>query len=486
MSDDTSDLWDAALDARLAALAQPGRRARRDPTAAPAPEGALFPHTDSGNAEFFAAQHGAVVRYDHARGRWLLWRHHRWQPDADEEIRRLAKLAMRQRSREALDLENQTDKHQAVKWAIGSESRSRIEALLFLAQAELPIANSGAGWDRDPWLLGVPNGVVDLRNGTLRDGRPEDLITMATAVPFDAAARCPRWERFMAEVFDNAELVTFVQAAIGYSLTGETGEQCLFMGYGTGANGKGTLLNTLAAVLGDYAYTMPFSTIELHQRSVIPNDLAALVGRRFVISSETTDGTRLNESRIKALTGCDPITARFLHAEYFTFTPVAKFWLAVNHKPVVRDDSHGFWRRMRLLPFLRTFAVDPTLAATLRAEAPGILAWAVRGGLAWQRNGLLPPKVVTAATDEYERDSDPLALFIDEALERDQTSVVAASDLYAHYQQWAVRQHMTDRERLNSTNFGRKMSERFTKDHRVTGAVYCGIARRFPADAAEE
>jgi putative DNA primase/helicase len=285
---------------------------------------------------------------------------------------------------------------------------------------------------------------------------------MCTGTPYDPDATCPRWDRFLCEVFgaDDA-LVGFVQRAVGYSLTGDTSEQCLFLCYGTGANGKGTLTHALHHVLGDYAYAMPFSTVELQQRSAIPNDLAALLNRRFVSASETNDGTRLNESRIKALTGGDPLTARFLHAEFFTFDPVGKYWLAVNHKPVVRDDSYAFWRRLRLIPFTETFRVNKALGRTLRDAAPGILAWAVRGCLAWQEHGLDPPATVTRATADYAAESDVLRAFLDEATEPAPEEEVQASALFTHYRRWADRHGLSDRERLSATAFGRKARERF-------------------------
>ncbi len=203
-----------------------------------------------------------------------------------------------------------------------------------------------------------------------------------------------------------------------------------------------------------------------------------LVNRRFVVASETNDATRLNESRVKALTGCDPLTARFLHGEFFTFEPVAKFWLAVNHKPVVRDDSHGFWRRIRLVPFTQQFPLNQALADELRAEGAGILAWAVRGYLAWQEQGLNPPKVVLNATEEYERESDPLADFLEEACELFVDAETRAKDLYDHYKQWAEEYGMGEKERLTSTMFGRKMSERFSYGKTRSGRVYKGASRR--------
>jgi putative DNA primase/helicase len=296
---------------------------------------------------------------------------------------------------------------------------------------------------------------------------------------YDPGATCPRWERFIAEIFASDDsLVRFIQRAIGYTLCGLTGEQCLFLLFGTGANGKSTLTRTIANVLGDYGWNMPFSTIEMRDRAAIPNDLAALVNRRFVMASETNDGTRLNESRVKALTGCEPVTARFLHGEFFTFEPVAKFWLSVNHKPIVRDDSHGFWRRMRLVPFTQVFSVNPSLADELAAEASGILAWAVRGCVQWQREGLNAPAIVVAATDEYATDSDVLAGFISEACEPEPAAQIKASDLYDHYKRWAEQHGLSERERLSATAFGRKAAERLQKQRTPARNVYLGLARR--------
>ena len=435
--------------------------------------------TEAGAAERFNRLHGDDVRYDHRRGRWLVWQGHRWVPDADAAVTRLALGFVRDWQRASVEIADRDRREQIFKFAHRLERRDALASMLAFARDLKPIADAGDCWDQHDYLLGVPNGVIDLRTGTLRPGRRDDRITMSTAVPFDPEAACPRWQRFVSEIFGGSvELVTFAHRAIGYSLTGDTSEQCLFMGHGNGANGKGTHTNTLAFVLGDYAYVMPFTTLELQQRTAIPNDVAALVGRRYVIASETSDGTRLNESRVKALTGGDPMTARFLHGEFFTFRPAAKFWLSVNHKPVVRDDSHGFWRRMRLVPFEQTFPVNPTLADELQAEAPGILAWAVRGCLAWQADGLDAPPAVLNATREYERDSDPLAAFLDEACDLEPTAEVGASELFDHYKRWAERHGLSERERLTATLFGRKLAERFRHERRRTGKVYFGLARR--------
>ena len=447
------------------------------PKQAPIPK--AFPRTDAGNGELFALLYGDRVRFDHRRRRWLVWGGHWWSDDNDAEVRRLAKTAVRHRYLNATTIVDLNERAAESRFAVASENRQRLDALLAQAQTEPPISDAGEFWDRDPWLLGVANGVVDLRSATLRGGAPQDRITLHSDVPFEPDARCPRWLRFLGEVFGaDQELIDYIWRAVGYSLTGDTSEQCVFTCYGSGANGKSVFLNSLRAVGGSYVYNVPFSTFELEARTSIPNDLAALAGRRQVTASETNEGVRLNEGRLKALTGCDPVTARFLHGEFFTFRPVAKFWLAVNHKPKVTDDSYGFWRRVRLIPFLQQFkgqAEDKNLATHLAEDLPGILAWAVRGAMAWYERGLEPPAAVLNATESYRTESDPLAQFFQEQCILEDGCVTAATAAYKAYGAWAVEQGMSERERLTSTAFGRRMADRFEKRHAHSGNVYVGV-----------
>ena len=438
-----------------------------------------FHRTDSGNAELFSHLYGNRLRYDHRRRRWLVWAEHHWQPDADAEVRRLAKAAARWRFHAAADIDDLKEREAQAKWAIGSESRKRLDAVLSLAQAEKPLADAGDDWDTDPWLLGVPNGVVDLHTGVLRPGRQDDRITMQAGVAFDPSAECPRFERFLEEIFDgDQEVIDFTKRSIGYSFSGDTSEEMVIIGHGFGANGKSTLFKVLRNLLGSYAFNMPFSTIEAGHKGSVPNDLAALANRRLVTSSETNEGTRLNESRLKALTGRDPITARFLFSEFFEFVPVAKFWLAVNHKPHIEDDSYGFWRRVRLLPFLRRFRGDEDdkhLDDKLNAELAGILALGVRGCLAWQREGLEPPERVRTATEEYQRESDPLAAFIDDRCVTMPHCEIKGGHLYKAYRRWAEDEGLSQRETLSATKFGRMMGERFRRERSRGGNIYHGI-----------
>lgn len=337
----------------------------------------LPPRTDAGNAELFAALFRDRLRFDHARHRWLWYAEHWWTTDADGGIMRLAKDTARFRLKNSANIDDDHEREQEAKWALQSESLPRLQAMLTLAQSEKPIADDGRKWDLNPWLLGVINGVVDLKTGKLRPGKLNDQITLHSEIVFDRDATSPRFQRFIEEIFDgDPDLISYVHRAVGYSLTGDTSEQCFFCCHGEGANGKTTFLNGIRYVLGSYACNLPFSAFELAARSAISNDIATLPGRRFVTAIETDELATLNAARIKAVTGGDPITARLLYHENFTFNPVAKFWLAFNHRPVVADDSHGFWRRVHMIPFNCQFNPDaePDLPDKLRAEAPGILA----------------------------------------------------------------------------------------------------------------
>lgn len=460
-------------------------------SAGAAPAAPRFPRTDAGNGELFAHLYGDRVRYDHRRKRWLLWSDHRWSPDCEAAIRVLAKDAARRRYMQAPGLSDTKERESEARWAIQAESRQRVEAALYFAVAEKPVADTGEGWDSDPWLLGCPNGVVDFRSGELRAGRPEDRITMSTGVLFDPSAACRRWEKFLREVFeDDEEMIDWLWRALGYSATGDVREQEWNLMHGRGNNGKGALIRANRRALGDYAADTPFSTFELHGRTPIPNDLAALVGRRFVTASESNEAVRLNEARVKALTGGDPVTARFLNAEFFTYTPVLKLWLSTNKLPLVSDLSFGFWRRVRLIPFGRVFMgdeIDKDLDTKLAAETPGILTWIVRGALAWQERGLEPvPASVKAATREYAEDSDDLAEFLAERCVVEDGCTVPAGELFKEYSAWADERGLKKDDRLSATAFGRRMSEKFAKKRGVGGRTYHGVGLLAKVDARSD
>jgi len=291
-------------------------------------------------------------------------------------------------------------------------------------------------------LLGIANGIVDLKTGERREAIRTDYITKFSPVEFDPHATCPRFERFVAEVFSGDEgLIEFIQKAIGYSLTGSVGEQCLFACYGDGRNGKSTLLEVILHVLGDYGVDLPFSSLEAKQ-SASPGEGVNLPGTRFAKSVEVREGRRLDEARIKAWTGGDTVSLRPLYKNAFSFKPTHKIWLAFNHKPVITDDSPGMWRRIRLIPFNAKFdgaQADRDLLQTLKAEAPGILNWAIAGCLAWQKEGLGIPDCVKAATSGYQAASDVLGPFLADCCKIGEGAWVASARLWTKYQDWITQ-----------------------------------------------
>jgi putative DNA primase/helicase len=456
-------------------------RKRREGEAA-AIEG-IPPLTETGDAEKFAEMHAEATRHDWRRGRWLVWRAPAWRPQTDGEIERMALEAVRARQAEALALSNDDARRAVLKWALAGESRARRSALTDLARSIRPLADAGDNWDTDPWLVAAGDCVVDLRTGEAREGRPEDRVTMLARAEWRGLHEpAPAWEQAVLEIFGgDAELAAYVQRAAGYTLTGDCREECLFVCHGDGANGKGTLMNTLAWALGDYADDLPFQTFEASNRSTIPNDIAKIAGKRMVTSSETGEATRLNEARVKALTGRDPITARFLHQEFFTFQPLAKFWLALNHKPEVHDDSPGFWRRIHLIPFEESFVgrEDKGLKDRLRLELPGILAWAARGALEWQRAGLAPPARVRAASAEWRAEADILSPFLQDRCVVAEGARARASAMYVEYEKW--RRDHGIKDPLTLRAFGTRMRKMF-KAEEGRHVTYVGVGLKAGVD----
>jgi putative DNA primase/helicase len=420
-----------------------------------------YPCTDAGNAELIAALHGDVLRYDHKQGRWLIWDKHRrhWNEDKENKVRKFAIAAARHRRRVAARLADTEKSKAEIRWGFYSENRYRVDAALDIATSLPPISDPGDGWDADPWLFGTANGVIDLRTGKVREERPDDRITKHSPVQYDLHARCLRFEQFLGEIFcGDTDLICYLQRMIGYCLTGSVQEQCVFCWWGPGANGKTTLENVVRYVLGQYAVNLPFSALEMKNRN--SNDLVSLAGARFVTAAETNEGVRLNEARIKVLTGGDPITARRLYHEAFTFEPTHKLVLAFNHKPIIADDSEGMWRRMQLTPFTQQFKreeQDTTLPDKLRAEAPGILAWAVQGCLLWQKEGLGVPKVVAEATAAYREESDHIGQFIADCCVVEAGATVASGALWQRYQQWTAENEEVP---LSRKTFGDRLEKR--------------------------
>jgi putative DNA primase/helicase len=376
------------------------------------------PFTDVGNAQRLVAKHGNDIRYCPPWKKWLIWDGKRWLVDKTLQIEQRAKETVRELLREAAKTKDSGKSASLAKHALRSEYSQRIQAMVNLAASEPGIAIMPEELDADPMLLNCRNGTLDLRTGKLRTHNRDDLITKLVPVNYLPTAKCPIFEAFINKIMGgDMELVKYLQRAIGYALTGEVTEKAMFFLYGDGNNGKTTLLEAVRAVLGDYAGQVPIDSLMMRRNDSVSNDIARLAGERFVTSSEAEQGKKLAEAKVKQITGMGKLQARFLYGEYFEFTPTFKIFMDANHKPEIRGTDQAIWNRMKLIPFdvaIPAEEIDKDLLKKLKMELPGILAWAVRGCMEWQRSGLGEPTAIKEATQGYREEMDTLAHFIED------------------------------------------------------------------------
>jgi len=416
--------------------------------------------TDAGNADWLVSRRGHDLLYQYERSKWRHWDGVRWVLDQRGEVFRIAEAAVREQLTKAAMLPDVAKVKQLTAHAKSSLNRRKFEAILAMAEAKRPANRTD--FDRDDDALGVANGIVDLRSGTFRAARRADMLSRVAGARFIADAEAPQWLSFLDRIFaGNSALISFVQCAIGYSCTGRTNEQCFFPCFGVGANGKSTFFYVIGKLLADYGYAAPFETFLARPGDRATNDLAAMDGSRFVTASEPEEGRHLASGLMKQLTGEDPVTARFMRQEFFTYTPRFKIWLATNHKPPVNDASHGMWRRVRLIPFGVTIPEherDERLRERLvNEEAAGILNWAITGAIEWYKHGLRPPEAVMSATDAYEREMDRVGVFLDECCELGDGFSETFARLYSRYSEWS---RAADDEPLKNRAFGTRLDQR--------------------------
>lgn len=438
-------------------------------------------NTDVGNGRRLVRLFGEDLRWCKAFG-WLVFDGEVWRPDDCGRVFALAKESVRRMRVEASSEEEGSEA--LYKHALRSESAGAIHAAVEMAQSEDGITIPHDRLDAEPMSLCAANGVIDLSTGAVRTSRREDYISRAIYARYDPTASCPRWMRFLDEVFcSNQEVIQFVQKAVGYTLTGSTREQVLFLCHGVGSNGKSTLLSTLNLLLGSYAAHADFTTFLVSNRvgGGPRGDLARLAGCRFVSSTEPDGSSRFSESTIKAITGGDPVTCAFKYRDEFTYTPQFKLWLAANHKPRIIGTDHAIWRRIRLIPFSRVFdksEVDKNLPIALSQESSGILRWAVEGCMLWQKEGLDPPEAVSAATQAYREEEDSMAEFIEERCTVLPGATCYAADLYTAYKEWAESQ---GEDVISKQALGRRLSERGYEKFKEDGTsarCWRGISKR--------
>ncbi len=446
---------------------------------------------ERGDAAIFEAIHRGRFCFDHKLGLWFANSGHTWvEDDVDEVIARVDDVveAYEQEAQRQNWLQRKAAKEQdgvAEKKHANTEKAliSRIRNLqkAHRRQNVLKLARSGKDslaltqeWDRNPWLIGVKNGVIDLRTREHREGSPGDYIRRSIPTEWTGIdTPAPTWEKALHDIFaDRQELVDSVQRLFGYGLTGQVTNHKLPILYGRGRNGKGTIFETLHHVLGPLAGPVEAEMLlaqAYSRRSGTPTpDIMALKNQRIVWASETGDGRRLNADRVKWLTGGDTLTGRELYSKPVTFRPTHTLFLLTNYRPHAPANDYALWERIYLIPFDVSFVdrpekeherkADPDLPDKLRAEAPGILAWLVRGVLEYQRRGLDPPEIVRAATQEYRDDEDLVGHFIKERCILHQGAKTQSSKLYEAYRKWC---EVSGHRPVSHTRFGKDMKERF-------------------------
>lgn len=413
----------------------PGAKPKPDEAQAEAPT-----YSDQWLADEVVRRRRGVLRFVPQKGCWLCWDGARWVIDAELLAEDIIKRELRNLALEVI-VRGVTPAEKKANLAVATAmcSAHKAAAVGQLIRSDRNVAVGLESLDQGEWILNTPGGIVDLVQGVLGAADPDALCTKSTAVPPDFSGQCPEWRRFLAESTQgDVELEAYLQRLAGYCLTGSTREQQFTFIWGGGGNGKGVFLGVLKGVMGDYVRTASMDTFTANYGDRHTTELAMLYGARLVTASETQAGKRWDEAKVKLLTGGDPVTARFMRQDNFTFGPQFKLVFIGNHKPEIRDVGAAMRRRIQMVPFdVKPAQVDVNLSAKLRAEWPAILAWAIEGCLAWQQVGLKPPMGVRVATDEYFEAEDAVGRWMEECCEVDADATTTTTELFQSWREWA-------------------------------------------------
>lgn len=409
----------------------------------------------------------------------------KWCEDSSRAVQGLSMgVAMRLRKQAA----NEPDKARAVeifKAALKAESIRSMKDMMETAKASVTVQPDE--FDTDPFVFNTQNGALLLKSGELARHDRLYMLSKIAGCEYRPDAPAPVWDRFLNEIMGGDEdMVGFLKRAVGYSLSGDCSGRCMFILHGSGTNGKSTFLETIARVMGDYATTTSVDLLMMRKQEGISEDLARLRGARYVTAAEVDEGRRLAESKIKAMTGRDTLSARFLYGHTFNFLPQFKLWMSTNHKPIIRGTDKAIWNRIRLVPFAVTIApdaVDPHLNAKLSAELPGILRWAVDGFGEWVGIGLNPPRQVTDATAAYRTDMDAIGEWIEERCELVGIAKIKVNLLYADYRRYSTN---TGEEPISNKAFTLALEERgIDRERSKHDRFYRGIHLRQQSPESE-
>jgi len=440
-----------------------------------------FPRTDSGNAERLVARSGRDLHYLPVEEVWLVWDGKRWARDDTRGVERLALATVRGIRDEADAITEEKERIKLGIWSYISEGITRRKAMVELAKSIVPVPITPAQLDQDLYGLNLLNGTLDLRSGQLRTHRREDLITRLAPVKFDPGAKSELWEKFLSRVLPDTETRAFVQRAAGYTLLGHCEEERLFFPYGPPATGKSTFLLAILSVLGDYGATADFEVF-LNSRYASGGrprpDLVRLLTKRMVVSLEIEEGRAMAEALVAQLTGGDRVAARGMYQRSSVeVTPQCKLWLAANRRPKIPAGNSPLWRRILQIPFEQQIPEaerEPKVKRELsnpERHGSAILNWLIEGCLAYQEEGLNPPQAVKNLTEEYRREMDPLADFLEECCVIEENAEVPKGELYRLYVAWH-EQNGNKKDVMSVKRFNALMRENgFTEYQQTTGTL---------------
>lgn len=430
---------------------------------------------DTGNAQRFIDRFGSNIRYNFDNKIWMVFDGKTWVEDCKQLVKKQADLLIDEMKIEAVREQDNEIRQAKLKNVKHLSSNSGKEAMLKEAMHIGNTPTTNRDFNTDNYLLNCFNGIVDLKTGNLIPHDKKYMLSKNTHINCDFSKEPERWIKFLHEIFDDSEeMVDFIQKAMGYTLTGDTKEQCFFQCYGEGSNGKSVFFDIFYNVLGDYALNSQIESFlaKNNSNSGASSEIARMNGARFIRTNEPNENSRFNEGLIKQLVGGDITTARFLYGKEFEFKPVFKLWIATNYKLIVRGTDKGIWRRQRLIPFKMTFEgerMDKNLIFKLLEELPYILGWAIKGCLKWQKEGLESPKEIEKETNMYKQEMDIVLKFISECVKPSKNERVKASDVFKEYRIWAKQSNEWDG--MTQAKFGTEMAKHFEKKN-VNGYVY--------------
>ena len=423
------------------------RKRKETPPEAILEDSAGIIFTDNWNADRFYSEYQDTCRFCTDWGKWALWHRGYWREDKTLDIFKRGRRIVKQMYKDAMAESDPDKRLKFLKHSTSTDSKKRITDMLDIAKALLACTNEEFDTEKTDYLFNVKNGTVNLETGVLTEHDQSNLITKIAPFKYETHAECPKWVDFLGKIFDNnVETIGFIQRALGYSATADISEQCLFFCYGTGANGKTLFLETIMRLMGTYAMTAAPEILIQKRMEDHPTAVADLNGKRFVSTIEVGENRYLHEAKVKMLTGGDRIKARYMRKDFFEFSPTHKLWMAANHKPIIRGNDEGIWRRIHLIPFNVTIPKEDqiplkVMLKNFKDENAGIFRWMLDGAKAWKDQGLLPSDSVVDATKEYRNESDVLSEFFAECCLIDRRTMVTSTDMYHTYVRWCETNH---------------------------------------------